>query len=58
MVLLMILLVPLILSIIVSVLAQVLIFLRFLEMYLYLSISPLPIVALVNTEIGHVGKNF
>ncbi|MGM9903246.1 hypothetical protein A5844_001956 [Enterococcus sp. 10A9_DIV0425] len=56
--LLLILLIPLIFSIIVGVLAKVIIFLRFLEMYVYLSISPLPIVALLNTEVGHFGKNF
>ncbi|MEY8445507.1 hypothetical protein AALA44_04815 [Enterococcus ratti] len=57
-ILLIILLIPLLLSILTSVLAKIVIFLRFFEMYLYFSISPLPLVTFLHEEISQVGKNF
>jgi hypothetical protein len=56
--LLIILLIPLILSVLTSVLAKVIIFLRFFEIYLYFSVSPLPLVTFLHEDISQIGKNF
>ncbi|MBF8807520.1 MAG: hypothetical protein IC227_02895 [Enterococcus lacertideformus] len=56
--LLIILLIPLILSVLTSVLAKVVIFLRFFEIYLYFSVSPLPLMTFLHEEISQIGKQF
>ncbi|WP_342081643.1 hypothetical protein [Enterococcus hirae] len=56
--LLIILLIPLILSVLTSVLTKLVIFMRFFEIYLYFSISPLPLVTFLNEEVSSIGKNF
>lgn len=56
--LLIILLIPLILSVLTSVLAKVIIFLRFFEIYLYVSVSPLPLVTFLHEDLSQIGKNF
>ncbi len=38
--------------------AKVIFMLRFIEIYLYICVSPVPMATLANGEIGQVGKNF
>lgn len=56
--LLIILLIPLILSVLTSVLTKLVIFMRFFEIYLYFSISPLPLVTFLNKKLVRLVKTF
>lgn len=58
MVLLIVLLIPLLISLITNILVKVMVFMRFLELYVYLCISPMPISTLPSAEISQIGKNF
>ncbi|MCI1820257.1 MULTISPECIES: hypothetical protein [Carnobacterium] len=48
----------LLISIFTNVLVKVIVFMRFLELYVYMSISPLPVATLPNAELNQIGKNF
>lgn len=41
-----------------SVIVKVIIFMRFLELYILMCVSPLPICTLPNAELSTIGKNF
>lgn len=57
-VLLIVLLVVFIIALLTNILVKVIVFMRFLELYVYLSISPMPIATLPNLELSQIGKNF
>lgn len=41
-----------------NIVVKIIIFMRFLELYVFLCISPLPVSTLPNQELGNIGKNF
>lgn len=58
MVIMVILLLILLVSMIANVLCKVIVMMRFLELYIYFCLSPIPIATLPNQEFGQAGKNF
>lgn len=48
----------LLITMVVNIAVKVIIFMRFMELYVFMSVSPLPIATLPNDELGQIGKNF